>query len=331
LKRLSISHSLVAAVVALLATAFGAPARAQQISITTAPDLGTIISAQAPTTFTFNASAGDVSQSGDAIRRSSAKVRALVSITCNVTWCNKLAGKVTVQSNGSVSGRAGALSNFTIAPGSGINITSGPSGSNPTVFNIAAIGSNKTVTFYIGANLPLDGDSSTKASGPAASGFRVTVEDTTKASNNASKDGAATANVYHAIRIAVGTPLKFGRIVLPSSGSGSVAMQPSTPSAIPSSGAQLDPAKTTNGSFTVSGEAGTFYNLTVPSKITLSNGAGNTFDMNISTTASGARQFTGSAGTSVDFTFTIGGSFTFTSSTPGGAYTGAVPVTVQYQ
>jgi hypothetical protein len=331
LKRLSIPQSLVVAALALAAAAFGAPARAQQISITSAPDLGTIISAQAPTTFTFTASGGDVSQSGNAIRRSSSKVRALVSITCNVSWCSKNAATITVQSNGSVSGRANALSNFSIAPGSGISITSGPSGSNPTVFNIATIGSNKTVTFYVGADLTLDGDTSAKASGAASSGFRVTIEDATKASNNASKDGAATANVYHGISIAVGTPLKFGRIVLPTSGSGSVAMQPSNPSAIPTSGAQLDPTKTSNGSFTASGEAGTFYNLTVPSTITLSNGAGSTFNMNISTTASGARQFAGAAGTSANFTFTIGGSFTFTSSTPGGAYTGVVPVTVAYQ
>lgn len=308
-----------------------APAHAQQVSITTAPDLGTIISAPDATTFTFAASSGAVQQSGAAIRRSSSPVRGLVSITCNVSWCNKNAGKITVQSNGSVSGRADAISAFTIAAGSGINITSGPNGSNPVTFNIAVIGSSKTVTFYVGQTVTLEGDNNAaKASGPAASGFRVTIEDTTKSSNNAFKDGSVTANVYHAIRIAVGTPLKFGRIVLPTSGTGTVAMQPSNSAAIPSAGAQLDPSKTTNGSFTVSGEAGTFYNLTVPSKITLSNGS-NSFDMNISTTASGARQFVGTANTSVDFTFTIGGSFGFSSTTPGGAYTGSVPVTVQYQ
>jgi hypothetical protein len=157
------------------------------------------------------------------------------------------------------------------------------------------------------------------------------VEDASKASNNASKDGATHATVYHAINIAAGTPLSFGRIVLPLTGGGSVAMQPANPTALPSAGVQLDPTKTTNGAFTITGEAGTFYNLTVPSKITLSNGSGGSFDVNISTTASGARQFTGSAGAAGTFTFTIGGSFAFTSTTPGGAYTGSVPVTVQYQ
>jgi hypothetical protein len=137
--------------------------------------------------------------------------------------------------------------------------------------------------------------------------------------------------VFHAIRIAVGSPLKFGRIVLPSSGGGSVTMQPADPTARPTAGVQLDLNKTANGSFTVSGEAGTFYNLSVPSQITLANGSGGTIPMNISTTASGARQFTGTAGTSVDFTFTIGGGFSFQSSTPGGAYTGTIPVTVSYQ
>jgi len=331
LKRFGISQFWLATASLLGGVSLAATAHAQQVSITTAPDLGTIISAPNPTTFTFTASGGDVSQSGNAVRRSSANVRALVSITCNVSWCNKDAAKITVQPNGSVSGRGDAITAFSIAPGSGISITSGPTGTNPAVFNIAAIGSNKTVTFYIGATVTLEGDSSTKVSGPATSGFRVTVEDASKASNNTSKDGAVTANVYHAIRIAVGSPLKFGRIVLPTTGGGTVTMQPSSATATPTSGVQLDPTKTANGAFTVSGEAGTFYNLTVPSAITLSNGHGGTIPMNISTTASGARQFTGTANTSVDFTFTIGGSFSFTSSTAGGAYSGSVPVLVQYQ
>lgn len=331
LKHFTISQLWLAVASMLVGVALASTAHAQQVSITAAPDLGTIISAQSPTTFTFTASGGDVSQSGSAIRRSSAKVRALVSITCNVTWCNKGAAKVTVQPNGAVGGRANAITAFTIAPGSGISITSGPSSSNPAVFNIAAIGSNKTVTFYVGATVALDGDSSTKSSGPATSGFRVTIEDPSKSTNNASKDGSVTANIYHAISIAVGSPLKFGRIVLPSTGGGSVTMQPSSPTATPTSGVQLDPTKTANGSFTVSGEAGTFYNLTVPSTITLSNGRGGSLPMNISATASGARQFTGTANTSVNFTFSIGGSFSFTSSTGGGAYTGSVPVLVQYQ
>jgi hypothetical protein len=320
------------AIIALLAgVSLGSSARAQAISVTSGPELGTIISASGATTFTFLASNGSVSQQGGAIRRTSGGTRALITVTCNVTWCAKGAGKVTVQHSGINAGRAGNMGGFTISPGSGISITSGPSGTDPVTFNIAAIGSGKSITFYIGGSVTLAGDGSTAPSGSSSSGFRITVEDASKASNNAQKDGATHATVYHAINITAGAPLAFGRIVLPLTGGGSVAMQPADPKALPSAGVQLDPTKTTNGAFTISGEAGTFYTLTVPPKITLSNNRNDLFDMNISSTASGLRQFAGSPGAAASFAFTIGGSFSFTSTTPGGAYTGSVPVMVQYQ
>jgi hypothetical protein len=325
----------MAIAVLLVAASLASSARAQQISVTAAPSLGTIISASGATTFTFAASNGNVSQQGGAIRRTSGGTRALITVTCNVTWCGKNAAKITVQHNGTNTGRAGNMGSFTIQAGSGMTITSAPSGTDPVTFNIAAIGSGKSVTFYVGGSVTLAGDSSSQPSGSSASGFRITVEDVTKASNSAQKDGATAAMVYHAINISAGTPLKFGRIVLPSGSAGkvdgSVTMQPADPGAIPTKGVQLDPGKTSNGSFTITGESGTFYNLTVPQSITLSNGS-NSIPLSISTTASGARQFAGtSPGAAAAFTFTIGGSFGFSSDTPGGAYTGSVPVIVQYQ
>jgi len=329
--RFSISQLLMAIAILLAAVSLASPTAAQQISVSSAPNLGTIISAPGSTTFTFAASTGNVSQQGSAVRRTSGGTRALITVTCNVTWCSKGAARITVQHSGANTGRAGDMGSFTVSPGSGMTITSGPSGTDPVTFTIAAIGSGKSVTFFVGGSVPYAGDSSGLASGPSSSGFRITVVDPSKASNTVQRDGATAATVYHALNIAAGKALNFGRIVLPSSGSGSVTMQPANPAALPTAGVQLTPAQTTNGDFTITGEAGTFYNLTVPSKVTLTNGSLDSFDLNISTTASGARQFSGSTGAAASFTFTIGGSFSFTSSMRGGAYTGTVPVLVQYQ
>ena len=329
-----------AALLFLLA-AFPGAASAQVIqSITSStPNFGSVVSAPSGTTvFRAAASSGVISKmSGTGVRLSSGNSRAMVTIACNQNSCRNTSIAVRVGSAGSPTGRAGALTNFTIAVGTASFATGGsPSGTNPVSFTLRPIGSNPgTITFYIGADLPVAGNESAAATGNASSAFYVYIApagtNPTLLTTSGPSSGAAIAHVFRPITVTSSSALAFGRILRPTSGSGSVAVNEFTGVRTVSGtgAAALSSPSPTRAAYSVSGEGGQAFSISVPATFQLT-GPGTPLTVSLNSTASGSQVLTGALGSEGSLSFFVGGSFPMTSSTATGAYEGTYTVTVQY-
>jgi len=80
--------------------------------------------------------------------------------------------------------------------------------------------------------------------------------------------------------------------------------------------------------FTVSGEGGQQVSLSIPASVTLT-GPGS-LEVTLTTSAPPAPGLTGAMGGGGILSFNLGGSFTVTSTTPTGAYSGVVTVSLDY-
>lgn len=305
----------------------GARAQTAQIAAT---DLGNVVSAATGVTiFRMAPSDGTVSVlSGGGARISAGAVRFVVTIPCTNPQCdignNTL---VTVSSVGTPAGRAGALSNFTLAIGTA-TLVSGPTGANPMIFTIGGIGRNASVTIYIGADLPIFGDDSGKTTGTASTS--ISVQTTTPAGTNvATTQGSATATATRSLSIAQDTPLNFGRIVLPASGGGIVSLPASTGVLSVTGATAFSPPAPALAAFTVSGEGGQAISISVPSTFTLSQIGGGSLTVTTSNTAQ-SPFLSNTLGAAGSYSFNVGGDFSVSSTTPVGSYSGTYLVTVAY-
>lgn len=325
-------RALALASTLVLTFASGAgPAAAQSATVSTAA-LGTVTAAvTGVTTFRFAPATGAVTVvSGSGTRNSTGAVRFGLSIACTSGYCTNKNMIVSIASIGTPTGRAGALTNFTVSPVSNATIVSAASGTNPMNFTLGPIGAGNTATLYIGADLPIYGDdSTTKATGNASSSIIVTTTDD-KGKSPATSLGAATAKVVRHLTISSPTALNFGRVIKPASGNGSVVLPASTGTRTVAGGIGLATPAPSRATFTTTGEGGQAISISVPTTITMSNGSGGTINVTTSNTAQGAQLLSNNIGGSGSFTFYVGGAFAMTNSTPTGAFTGTYNVTVSY-
>jgi hypothetical protein len=323
-------------VTAVMAAALGvaAPAAAQVVeSISPAtPDLGNVVSAATgDTVFRVAASSGAVTRvSGNGTRLSSGSTRALVTISCSTGVCRNNIINVRIGSIGSPSGRAGQLTNFTVSPGTATIVT-GPTGSNPIDFTIGPMGSAGTATFWVGADFPIRGNDVGAGTGSAASGFYVYVASGVSTPTSGSTSGLAIANVFRPIAVSVQSPLAFGRIVRPSSGSGTVSIAAATGARTVTGTGALgfgSPAPS-RASYTVTGEGGQIFSLSFPVSFQMV-GPGTPLTVSLTSTATGSQVLSAAAGSAGTFSFGMGGSFPISSTTASGSYQGTYSLTVQY-
>src|SRR6185369_1083848 len=75
-----------------------------------------------------------------------------------------------------LTGRAKALSQFTVAAGTA-SVATPPTGTNPIAFELAPLGNDSPKNFTVGADFPVAGDDSGLATGAGANGFYVYVVD----------------------------------------------------------------------------------------------------------------------------------------------------------
>ena len=321
----------LAAAAALLAAAPAAAQTVQSISPST-PELGSVVSAPTGSTvFRVSASSGAITRvSGTGVRLGTATSRALVTITCNANACRNTPLNVRVGSIGAPAGRMGGLTNFTIAAGTAV-ITVLPLGTNPVNFTIGGIPNGGTATFWVGMDVPILGNESASATGSANSGFYVYVSVAPNPPTAGSTAGLAVARVFRPIAVAVSSSLNFGRVTRPSSGSGTVAVNAATGQrTVTGTGAVgLSTPTPTRPTFTVSGEGGQAFSIGVPSAVQL-NGPGGALNVGLTSTATGAQTLSSALGSAGTFTFSVGGSFPFGSTTAPGTYQGSYAVTVQY-
>ncbi len=161
------SWSFVAAALISLAGACE-PVSAQTVSLVSvtsnSPALGILVSANNATDTVFRVAAADGSVtkiSGGGVRVTTGTTRALVTMTCTTgagKECERLVTRVTISAAGSPTGRARALTNFTVAPGPNPptmgTVTSTLSNIS---FDVSGIVRATTVNFYVGADFAIEG------------------------------------------------------------------------------------------------------------------------------------------------------------------------------
>jgi len=321
-------------IAAALALASPAAAATYVINITEPLNLGQVATAaSADTVFRADPASGSVTvQSGSGRRVTPGSVRSMVTVTCRPDRgvdpaCQNNNITIRVGPIGSVSGRARALSGFTVAMGTA-TLVGAPSGSNPLAFQIGPVGDNGSKTFYIGADFPVAGDDSGLSSGAGenmfyanvvSSGGVVLASDTDK--------GLLTA--FRALAIAKTADLSFGRIQRPTSGTSAISLDAAGGArTVGGTGVGYATPAPVRAAFTISGEGGQQVSLSIPPTLNLTGP--DTLEVTLSKTAPSAPVLSGALGQAGSYAFSVGGSFTLTPTTPTGAYSGVLTVTVDY-
>lgn len=163
----------------------------------------------------------------------------------------------------------------------------------------------------------------------SAAAFSLGTAANAQSSATASANGSTT--IVRPITITNTADLAFGRIVKPSTGTGTVAIADNADTVSAASGAvALSGITTSRAKFDIAGEGGQVISVAVPASFDMANG-GDTItvtldpDLGSTTTLSGALAAAGSA------SLNVGGTFNVPAATPTGLYSGSFSVTVQYQ
>jgi hypothetical protein len=327
--------SLAALALTLLLTiAVEPPAQAQQYTITsvTTTDLGNVASASTGTsTFRTAPSSGTVTKvSGSAVRLTAGSARSLVTISCTSTLVPALCDldvTVNIAQTGTPTNRASALQNFTVSAGS-TTIKTAPGTGNNINFTLPKISAGTSANFWVGFDFPLRADDAGVSSGISTANFSITAS-TITILGTGTGSGAATAKVFRSLSLTNSTPLAFGRIIRPRTGSGTVSM--ATTGVVTTSGGptKMPSPASTAASFTANGEGGQSFSVSVPTSFNLVNGA-NTIVVTLAPSVSGNQTMSGTLGSAGTLPILVGGSFPLASTTALGTYTGSFSVTVTY-
>ncbi|MBT2188322.1 DUF4402 domain-containing protein [Sphingobium nicotianae] len=322
----SLCRRSVACLAVLAAAAAPLPAQAQTISITAvdagAPDLGVVISAASGDTI-FRIAPGDglvTKLSGGGLRPGSGTARGHVTLTCTGSdSCESASQTVTIGASGTLTGRARALTNFTIAPGSNPPTLGTPSGTNTISFTVSSIPRDASRDFYVGADFGIAADGT---SGLATSGFLVDVP-------AGAIGGTAQATVRRPISLTKTSDLSFGTIAAPTSGSGTVTFDAGSGALeVTGTGARvLTGSGAALAQYTVAGESGQSFSIDMtPLEMT----GAVTLPVTLNNDAAATPLLAGSPNDEGSYSFRIGGSFSVSHDTPAGLYSGDFVVTVLY-
>jgi hypothetical protein len=328
--KLRISQTAIAFAFAALTVFSCASAQAQTytVSITSTAALGNVVSgASGDTEFDINPSTGAVTKtSGNGARLATGTTRAAVSVSCgNQNACNTTAVNIRVGTTGSPTNRARALNDLAIAMGTA-TLNSGPTGTNPISFQINAVGKSSNKTFYLGGDFPIAGDDSGLSTGAAASGFYVYVAGApTTPTATISDTDTFTATAYKSLSLTKGSDLVFGRMVKPTSGSGTISVNQTTGARTVGAGVAISTPTPTRATYTVTGETGKVVAFTIPTSMTMTGSPSGSLAVTLVDTAPATTTLTTGS-----YSFGVGGSFTLSSATPSGGYSGTFNITVNY-
>ena len=324
------------AALAGVAMVIGSTARAATytVNVTGGLDLGSVAAAATgDTVFRASPATGATTvQSGGGRRLSTTSVRALVTVICKPARvaeekCKDDNIAVRIGTVGPVTGRARALTNFSVAAGTA-TILGAPTGANPLSVTLAALGNNTSKTFFVGADFPVAGDDSGLATGNGENSFYVYVVDALGLPF-ASDTDKGKVKAFRALSVSKTADLSFGRIQLPSTGSSTVTLNASTGVRTLTGTAFAYPTPApTRAAFTATGEGGQQFSLSIPTSLNLVGPT--TIPVTVTNTAPSAPSLSGGLGAAGSYSFTVGGSFTISTTTPAGAYSGTLVVGVDY-
>jgi hypothetical protein len=315
----------------LFSAAFAAgapPAHAQNFTVDSITpvqlDLGQLVSAaNGDTVFRISPTDGSVTKlSGQGSRPGGSVQRHRITLTCTGDdSCEEAQATVSINATGSPTGRAGALSGFTVAAGPTPPIMGSPTGSGTVTFTVSGIPRDETRDFYLGADFTLAASGST---GVASADFLVSV-------GSSSRSGSIIATAWRPITLTNLSALSFGRIIPPASGSATVLLDAvsGTRSIVGGSAIALPSPAPSLARFRVTGEGGQSFAVEVPTTFAISGPGGN---ITVATNSdSGATAVLDSAaGSAGAHEFNVGGSFELPSSTAAGSYSGSFQVSVHY-
>ena len=300
------------------------------VQVTSNADLGRVTSAASgDTNFRIDPTTGNVTitNAGGAVRSSNGATRAMVTISCTGAAgdCSKNIN-VQLASAGGPLGRARALTRISFAMGSAV-LAGGPGLPGSGSFTIAPIGLNSSKTFFVGADMAIAADDSGLATGLAEADFLV-VGDEKARHRRERPTGRFLATVLRQLSISKTQDLVFGVVATPTSGNGTVTIDPATGARTTVGAVGFGTPTPTQATFNVTGEGGQAFSVTIPASFQMTGPQ----PMTVTTTnsAGAAPLLSGALGSQGAFNFGVGGAIAVNSTTPTGSYTGNFTVTVAY-
>lgn len=309
-------------------TLAASPLRGQTFTVETISpaqvDLGQLVSAgNGDTVFRISATDGSVSkQSGQGTRQGTGMARALISLRCaDSDDCETSEATVTISATGSPVGRAGGLTNFTIAPGASPPILGTATGSEIVTFTVSGIPRDQTRDIYLGADFILAASGTT---GTASADYLVSVGSSTRG-------GTISATAWRPITLANLSALSFGRIIPPSAGTATILLDAQSGTRTVSEGEArpLPSPAPTIAQFRVSGEGGQSFAIDIPATFQITGPGGSLAVMTNSDTATSAT-LNAAQGAEGVYNFNVGGAMSLPAGTEPGAYSGSFQVSVHY-
>ncbi len=146
-----------------------------------------------------------------------------------------------------------------------------------------------------------------------------------QASATVTTTGSAT--IIQPITLTQGTGLAFGTIVRPGTGTGTVTIDSTTGARTVANGVVGLASTTSRATYTVNGEGGSTFSITVPATFNLAGPS--TIPVTLTPTGS-TGTLSNALGTAGSASFGVGGNFSVSDTTPTGTYTGTYDVTVAY-
>lgn len=316
-----------------LGAAAALPAAAQNYSVTSSqPDLGRIVPGRNDMVLRIDPASGEaVRMSGSGVRLATRAGQIDITIDCGFSVsCSLNWPRVTIAPAGTPRGRADNLSRLTVNEGTARIFGDTDRDGDRLIFTLYPIGLNNSKTFSLGYDFTVFGDQTGKPSGTSTAYLSMSVS-RGLFSSPVTASLAVQASVLRTLSTSVVTNLSFGRIARPSSGSTLVTLDPNAGTVAFSSGGAVGlPGSTISaGVLQVVGEGGQGVSISVPSTVTLKNGAATLL---ITTTAinAGARTLSGLLGQEGSLTVKFGGKMTIVGGQTTGVYRGTAAVVLQY-
>jgi spore coat protein U-like protein len=169
------------------------------------------------------------------------------------------------------------------------------------------------------------------ALGRATAAASASLAGAAAAQATAGQPANASIAVLMPIALTKTTDLSFGTVVRPTSGNGNVSVDASTGTRTLSGNVTaLGGGSVSRAAFTVGGEGGQNFTVTVPSTFNMVR-VGGSDSMQVSLTSTmGGGMLSGSFGSAGSASFGVGGQVGLSNTTPSGSYTGTFTVTVAY-
>lgn len=150
---------------------------------------------------------------------------------------------------------------------------------------------------------------------------------------SASTTGSGSVTIIRPLTIAKDADLKFGTVVRPATGSGTVAVSAAGVRSVTGGVVGLSSGDAPQAAqFTVDGEGGQSISVTIPATFSIANGS-DTLTVTTSNNLSGsaaAQTLSNALGSAGSLVFKVGGSVPVASTSPTGVYTGAFTVSAAY-